>query len=932
MSTASSHRNRETLCCSTTSNGNNENEAATTRSALEDVKVDTPRIDDAPIQSLASRTRRSRSRARGCGMNVLVFLVLFLVVMVVHGAHVSEHQPKEDQQNPEEATRSDDDEDVRVNGMSQEDQQQQEKKTQALEEVLHKLQEQTKQLDELLERQKQQKMSEEEGDPAMDSTTTSSSSSEKKQTKLEQDDHGIWILESHRSFPVVLQNQQHDADPHGLLLALIHSSDDTACATDVQDKWLTKLHDAAQYVQQLIQTPDIYFGSLDIHSSQEKAAEWLDNVGVDTTPTLVFVVARNFPHTTTSEQQQQQQAFLLDYIGPMETARDVGNTVLQYYLRLFWTSSTPQQTDYYKPFSHHTDEFATQIVPKQLTNLQELRSLWDHQWWPLIQPIARSVQHLPGGVSPKWGPEDYSYIQWLLQQQSSQQSQQTVKLLIQCQSPTKDPILLDLYTSFAELAWVLSSRRDAWFLAIQDCNNDIAMTPAQVAVYSFSLQDRHRHARPPNWNHHPIISDTTTSTTMDDDHDDDDDDDPVATAKHRFRRFLVQQVTPSVLWFDRYATAPIAFANDYKVHALLMVNMHPFLTTTNEQDRYAPALQRVLQTFHDECHHQQQQMMCLLVPSTETRILTTLGVDFWTPLDQRATGPLDNEEHGTEPVFPTLFLTDRRPLRHTYSDGTTTTTHGVRRYRLGPPHILQQENNNNNNNPVSQFIQDFWNRRLTPELRSQTPTPHANVNSYGVVTLTAIEFQQRFQQLQSQEATDDTQQQSQQEHALVLFTSPTCGHCKRFHATVFYRVAELLRDLRWDSHMALYMMDVSQNEVHNISIPWLPDVYYFPPPAAATAAAPIRYDSEDDFHNGVGRLRDPMELLEWWLDVMIGGGDWGGAGAAAMDPDVLLDILDDKDVVVEEEQEQPDPDPPQQPVQPEQEMASNDAERIQEES
>jgi hypothetical protein len=64
-------------------------------------------------------------------------------------------------------------------------------------------------------------------------------------------------------------------------------------------------------------------------------------------------------------------------------------------------------------------------------------------------------------------------------------------------------------------------------------------------------------------------------------------------------------------------------------------------------------------------------------------------------------------------------------------------------------------------------------------------------------------------------------------------------------------------------------MDVTQDEVHNMNLPWLPDVYYFPPQASEgrLLPRPIRYDSEDDFHNGVGRLRDPMELLEWWLDV-----------------------------------------------------------------
>jgi hypothetical protein len=83
--------------------------------------------------------------------------------------------------------------------------------------------------------------------------------------------------------------------------------------------------------------------------------------------------------------------------------------------------------------------------------------------------VLPSVQHLPGGVSPKWSPQDYAYIQWLLQEDEGgaeeEEIQQTdnednnkkMHLFVQCQSPTTDSILLDHYTVFAEIARILSS-------------------------------------------------------------------------------------------------------------------------------------------------------------------------------------------------------------------------------------------------------------------------------------------------------------------------------------------------------------------------------------------------------------------------------------------------------------------------------------------
>jgi hypothetical protein len=91
-------------------------------------------------------------------------------------------------------------------------------------------------------------------------------------------------------------------------------------------------------------------------------------------------------------------------------------------------------------------------------------------------------------------------------------------------------------------------------------------------------------------------------------------------------------------------------------------------------------------------------------------------------------------------------------------------------------------------------------------------------------------------------------------------------------------------------------MDVTENEIDypaewNMSMYWLPDLYYFPPSDAAEEDTevdklrerPIRYDREDARGDGVGRLNHPLEVVEWLLDV-------GG-----FDEFALLKLLDTED-------------------------------------
>jgi hypothetical protein len=205
----------------------------------------------------------------------------------------------------------------------------------------------------------------------------------------------------------------------------------------------------------------------------------------------------------------------------------------------------------------------------------------------------------------------------------------------------------------------------------------------------------------------------------------------------------------------------------------------------------------------------ERDMVCLVVPSTETRVLSTLGVDVW--------------DAGAQ--LPVLLITDQR-------------FGGTRRYYLDDEEGPSAED----------FVAAFWNDRLMAEVQSDPRG--ARTNRSGVRILTAASLDEM-----------------KGKHALVLFTVSTCGHCKRV-STIWNRLSELLSHVGWDSVLTLYRVDVSVNdlavvaELANATLPvvtWVPDAYYLSPNRDW-----VRYSGGvGEKERGVGTVHDAMDVLEW---------------------------------------------------------------------
>jgi thiol-disulfide isomerase/thioredoxin len=415
----------------------------------------------------------------------------------------------------------------------------------------------------------------------------------------------------------------------------------------------------------------------------------------------------------------------------------------------------------------------------ELVELQPMRLDSLPQLQQRLQRHPAMLTTVAAPLDPHLSQQEQANIQYLFQEDEGQDDRYVV--IVQCQlSSQEQPV----YQTWDLLASALSLKRNALFAALTSCDQQ----DGTVLVFHLDESDYTLHLK---------LFWTPSDDLL-------------------LQQFVTAALTPSTLWLDRQMTAPIAFPQHHKVHAVLFVDGHR-MDRLDEMRESIRRLRRVCRA---------QDMICLVVPSTDTRLMTAFGIDIWTPLDPLACG----EEGGdgsippVQPVLPTLVITDQRKS-------------GARRYYLDPPAISLPDG-------ISNFVGDFWEGRATPELKSGE---RETVNKYNVQIWTADKLQEHAQS---------------PHHTLLLLYAPTCGHCKRF-SIVWNQLAQLVKSLEWDVEIA--KMDLSQNEItlDDIQVLQVPDVYYFAP----KSSKPVQYAVEDALGDGVGRTSDPLELIDWFLDV-----------------------------------------------------------------
>lgn len=312
--------------------------------------------------------------------------------------------------------------------------------------------------------------------------------------------------------------------------------------------------------------------------------------------------------------------------------------------------------------------------------------------------------------------------------------------------------------------------------------------------------------------------------------------------------FMIVQSTPSVLWFDKPLSSSLAFPIYRKLHFVLFIDMHTprskdgsfkYSSTAYEQSKNAIAQLRETAIRHRQ-KRSSEDVVFLIVPSTEIQILTTFGIDIWTSIDY-ACSDVNTEQCYIDEIsqLPMGMITSRRN-----SDSL------MSRYYLPSDRI------NKNNDALDIFLSQFFDGKLVHQLKSEQP-PKENKLSSGVQVLTGDTFEELVML-------------NSDKHSLVQFYAPYCGHCKRFN-TIWNELAQTIQKLHWNSIIDVMIIDVTKNEVmlDKIDISSLPSVFLFPKDKKESPIEMKIQGEEDKQASSVGGISDIYPILEWIIDCNI---------------------------------------------------------------
>jgi len=757
------------------------------------------------------------------------------------------------------------------------------------------------------------------------------------------DEDGVYALDSlhHLQRILLWQQQQQNGDPYIFWFAYLHD-DSSSCA------WADELRSRVQQVAALLQqenqhqreaaeepiTTPVMVRVASVALSPADRQRLQQQFGFTTLPALVLV----------SSTSVSSSPYMVEYTGPLHTADELYRGVTHYFDRLSLTaqpvtgggagsSNRQQQQQQQHPL--------WEVQPRHFAGWDEMDAFLRRHARRLL--FNSSSFNSKPVLSRRRPPAERAYAHWLWDSSNGADNGGAVhRVMVQCRQQPQPPDNDDenksqiskppSYQEFDTFARTLASRRDCLFLVLsnQECTDervDVWEIPAD-----FDWEKEPFWTTPLPLRHYYFDSSPSTDNQNRNEH---------PEKSSRLVEFLIQVCTDTILWFDRQTTAPIAFAEHRRVHAVLFVDMHNQVmelvesvvadaaerskqqqeeqaAQPNDDDAAeAPRLsmddfswlrkqRAAVDQFRRACREHwlrtvadsgndddetsstntillDRDMVCLVVPSTEIRILTTWGIDVWSPLDAEfmmTVGFGDDVDHDgrsssttkEKQTLPALLITDQR-----YG--------GTRRYYYNQTE--EAESNKVVVDDYSSFITSFWEGQLQYDIKSSSArSRHAHTNEAGVRILTANSLDTELLSSLAPppprgdlSVSDNVGQQQQQQHALILFTAPTCGHCKRF-LVIWNHLARLLQHIGWSSFLTLYQMDVTENDVAstlNLTIQWLPDLYYSNGGDDGTAAAPpqqphehhhphrvfIRYNRTDAVGDGVGAVRDSTELLEW---------------------------------------------------------------------
>jgi hypothetical protein len=226
------------------------------------------------------------------------------------------------------------------------------------------------------------------------------------------------------------------------------------------------------------------------------------------------------------------------------------------------------------------------------------------------------------------------------------------------------------------------------------------------------------------------------------------------------KNFVVFHSTPSLLWYDRFTSAIWAFHLKRKIHVALFIDMHSptfvdevDLKSSLERTQVAmSALRKAALELKN--NRPQDDIVFLIIPSTEIRIMRTFGIDVWSPMDKVMVGNINVTDALSESL-PFLVVTSRNE-----------SSFYTKRFSLRPTDSMRCMTNYSDCDrhytleKFSSFLKDVLEGRAIHDIKSQVD-PANQTNDSGVITLTGKSFKSLMGNLTT--------------NTLIQFYVPWCG-------------------------------------------------------------------------------------------------------------------------------------------------------------
>lgn len=557
--------------------------------------------------------------------------------------------------------------------------------------------------------------------------------------------------------------------------------------------------------------------------------------------------------------------YSVDYIGKQATSQDIFETVLHYWYRFTVAEESELSTvgSFLELMNSIEDKDRIyDTIPSRplfsMRSMEELASFLKVHGSSMFRP---SPQDFMGASS-----REVAFMRRLMKYALEREPHY---LFVQCRHYGSEKLsnqTLHLYQEFEELALLYIHRKDVAFSVVvsdESCDWIVDYTDFQHDESS-TLKDSNGFIRmlsvSNGWNDtatldwkwipqasfHPSFFTKTYQPASTND-----------IAIFNLTDFAIVHTTPSIMWLDRHTTATIAFPTYREIHFVLFIDAHsPRRKTDGSFDYDSKSFhesQRAIEMLYNtsqECklRRPSEDVVFLIVPSTDVQILKTFDLDIWSSMDEHCTrlqsqarnmapsSPRTNEHQELSclldsiPQLPSAMITSRKE-----------SSKYMKVYHLGSDQLLLNHPSPNNqihtpSNPLSTFLNTYFDNpdALKPTVKSETIPPHlySNNKSKNSNNINKDDGQPGTPQLSSgviiaTALTLESLVMSPNKHSILYLYTPTCGHCKRFHK-IYNNFSLLVDRMNWRSQIHVISMDVSRNDVFlEVSVDHIPAVFFF---------------------------------------------------------------------------------------------------------